>query len=435
MIRTVMNQIKYLLIALILVSTVTASAGQVELIDKIAAVVGNEIILVSEIDFQMQMYTMKAQMQNLSPERIDSLRGLILQQMVSDKLMLIEARRDTSIRISEDQVQEALEQRIDELRNRFTSTAEFEAQMKLEGLTLRELKSKFREEVRNQLIKERFISRFLSEVSVTAAEVREFYEKYQDSLPSQPASVKLAHILLPLEASESTQDSAYLKAIKIKKLLDEGGDFVTLAQLYSQDPTAETGGDLGYFERGTLFAEFEEKVFALNQGEISEPIKTRLGYHIVKVEDKLPDRIHVRHILIKTQASSEDQKQIFAKADSLRQLILDGEAEFSEMVKQYSIDDESKRLGGELGWFPLERVTPEFGVAIEDLEIGDLSKPTKSDFGIHIIKLLDRKQSREMTLRDDWDRIKDFARREKSDRVLQDWLGEVRHETYVDIRI
>ncbi|MBD3381499.1 MAG: hypothetical protein GF404_04805 [candidate division Zixibacteria bacterium] len=430
-----MNQIKYLLIALILVSTVTASAGQVELIDKIAAVVGNEIILVSEIDFQMQMYTMKAQMQNLSPERIDSLRGLILQQMVSDKLMLIEARRDTSIRISEDQVQEALEQRIDELRNRFTSTAEFEAQMKLEGLTLRELKSKFREEVRNQLIKERFISRFLSEVSVTAAEVREFYEKYQDSLPSQPASVKLAHILLPLEASESTQDSAYLKAIKIKKLLDEGGDFVTLAQLYSQDPTAETGGDLGYFERGTLFAEFEEKVFALNQGEISEPIKTRLGYHIVKVEDKLPDRIHVRHILIKTQASSEDQKQIFAKADSLRQLILDGEAEFSEMVKQYSIDDESKRLGGELGWFPLERVTPEFGVAIEDLEIGDLSKPTKSDFGIHIIKLLDRKQSREMTLRDDWDRIKDFARREKSDRVLQDWLGEVRHETYVDIRI
>jgi peptidyl-prolyl cis-trans isomerase SurA len=164
-------------------------------------------------------------------------------------------------------------------------------------------------------------------------------------------------------------------------------------------------------------------------------IKTRLGYHIVKVEDKLPDRIHVRHILIKTQASSEDQKQIFAKADSLRQLILDGEAEFSEMVKQYSIDDESKRLGGELGWFPLERVTPEFGVAIEDLEIGDLSKPTKSDFGIHIIKLLDRKQSREMTLRDDWDRIKDFARREKSDRVLQDWLGEVRHETYVDIRI
>lgn len=430
-----MSKIKYLIIALILALTVMASAGEVELIDKIAAVVGNEIILVSEIDFQMQMYTMKAQMQNLSPERIDSLRGLILQQMVSDKLMLIEARRDTSIRISEDQVQEALEQRIDELRNRFSSTAEFEAQMKLEGLTLRELKSKFREEVRNQLIKERFISRFLSEVSVTAAEVREFYEKYQDSLPSQPASVKLAHILLPLEASESTQDSAYMKAMEIKKLLDEGGDFVTLAQLYSEDPTAETGGDLGYFERGTLFAEFEEKVFALNQGEISEPIKTRLGYHIVKVEDKLPDRIHVRHILIKTQASSEDQKQIFAKADSLRQLILDDNAEFSEIVKQYSIDDESKKLGGELGWFPLERVTPEFGVAIEDLEIGDLSKPTKSDFGIHIIKLLDRKQSREMTLRDDWDRIKDFARREKSDRVLQDWLGGVRHETYVDIRI
>ncbi len=406
-----------------------------ELVDKIAAVVGDEIILVSELDFQMQMFMMQFQEQDLSRLEPDSLQNMILDQMVSDKLILLEARKDTTIQISDEQIEQALTQKIEELRSRFSTEAEFEAQMKLEGLTLRELKAKFRREVRNQLIKERFISRFLNRVSVTGTDVEEFYQNYKDSLPSQPEAVKLAHILLPIEPSGSTLDSAYQKALKVKQLLDEGGDFVALAQLYSEDATAKSGGDLGYFDKGTLFSEFEDVVFNLEKGDISEPFKTRLGYHIVKVEDKLPGRMHVRHILFKTNPSQSDDQVAHQLADSLRQLLLENKADFEELVKIYSIDDETKKQGGSLGWFAVSRLTPEFSKALGVIEVGEISEPTKSEYGYHVLKVLDYQESRPMTLENDWDRIKDFAKRTKSDQVMSEWLEEVKEKYYVDIRL
>jgi peptidyl-prolyl cis-trans isomerase SurA len=209
-----MNRVFKIILALILVLLISASAiGQKrELVDKIAAVVGEEIILVSELDFQLQMFLMQMENPNLNPAEADSLREIILQQMVTDKLLLVEAQKDTTLNIKEEQIEQALQQKIEELRSRFPSEEEFEAQMRLEGLNIRELKAKFRREVRNQLIRDRYVQRFMSDVTVTSAEVREFYEKYRDSLPSQPEAIKLAHILLNIEASGATLDSARMKA-------------------------------------------------------------------------------------------------------------------------------------------------------------------------------------------------------------------------------
>jgi len=413
----------------------TALCPAEELVDRIAAVVGDEIILVSELDFQLQMFMMQTQSPNITQQEADSLRSIILEQLVSDKLILVEAKKDTGLIVQEEEIEQALASKLEELRSRFGSESEFEAQMKLEGLTLRELKSKFRREVKNQLIKERFISRFLRKVTVTGTEIKDFYNLYEDSLPAQPEAVKLAHILLEIRPSVSTLDSAYAKAARVKKLLDEGGDFVALAQLYSEDGTAETGGDLGYFDKGTLFSEFEDIAFSLKAGEISEPFKTRLGYHIVKVEDKMPDRMHARHILFKTNPSTDDSRYTLHLADSLRTLAVDDNADFSELVKTYSIDDETKKEGGELGWFATEKLTPEFKAAIFGLEVGQISEPTESEFGIHLLKVLDRQEARAMNLADDWDRIKDFAKRNKSDQVLLDFLDEVKQKVYVDLRL
>ncbi|NIP42004.1 MAG: hypothetical protein GWO41_18310 [candidate division Zixibacteria bacterium] len=432
-----MNRVfKIVLILSLLLFTTTALGQERELVDKIAAVVGDEIILVSELDFQLQMFLMQVENPNLTTNQADSLRDIILQQMVTDKLLLEEAQKDTSIQIKEEQVEQALQQKIEELKARFPSEAEFEAQMRLEGLNIRELKAKFRREVRNQLIRDRYVSRFLSKVNVTSAEVQDFYEKYKDSLPTQPEAVKLSHILLNIEASGATLDTARMKAEKVKKLLDEGGDFTTLAQLYSEDKgTATSGGDLGYFERGTLFKEFEDQVFSLEPGEISEPFKTQLGYHIVKLEDKLPERVHARHILFLTQPSQTDEQRVEQLADSLHQVLTKGDAEFTEMVKIYSDDEETKKQGGELGWFATNKLTPEFETALIGLEVGDISEPTKSDYGYHILKILDRQDARPMSLEKDWDRLKEFAKREKSDAVLQEWLKEAKEKYYVDIRL
>ena len=294
-------KLTFLTIILALIFTASLCPAE-ELVDRIAAVVGDEIILVSELDFQLQMFIMQTQSQNITQTQADSVRQIILEQLVSDKLILVEAQKDTGLVVQDEEVEQALAQKLEELRSRFNSESDFEAQMRLEGLTLRELKSKFRREVRNQLIKERFISRFLRKVNVTNAEVEEFYSTYKDSLPTQPDAVKLAHILLEVKPSVSTMDTAYAKALRVKELLDEGGDFVALAQLYSEDGTAENGGDLGYFDKGTLFSEFEDVAFSLKPGEISEPFKTRLGYHIVKVEDKLPDRMRCPAYIVQNQS-------------------------------------------------------------------------------------------------------------------------------------
>jgi peptidyl-prolyl cis-trans isomerase SurA len=425
-----------LLFALLLAFAHPAHADERELVDKIAAVVGDQIILVSEVDFQMQMFLMQQEQKDISEAAADSLRGLILQQMIADKLMLVEAQKDTSIHVTDEQVEEALQDKIEELKGRFASNREFEAQMQLEGLNLRELKAKFRREVKNQLIRDRYISNFLSKVNVTTIEVRDFYDRYKDSLPSQPEAIKLSHILIPIEPSGATLDTALAKAEKVKELLDEGGDFTTLAQLYSEDKgTASSGGDLGYFERGTFLKEFEDKAFSMKPGEISEPFKTNLGYHIIKVEDKLVDRIHARHILFVTSPSKADEERALYLADSLRQLLVDGKADFTELVKQYSSDEETKKEGGELGWFPIERLSPEFKAALQGLQIGDYSQPTKSEYGYHILQILERQDARPMTLKDDYDRLKDFARREKSDQVLQDWVKEAKKKIYVDVRL
>ena len=330
---------------------------------------------------------------NPSQQEIDSLRQVILDQMVSDKLILVEALKDTSIQVTDDQIEQELASKIEELKSRFQNEAEFKAQMSMEGLTLRELKAKFRREVKNQLIKERFVYGFFSNISVTASEVTEYYQENKDALPTQPAAIKLAHILLPLESSDETLDSAFLKAREVKNLLDEGGDFIALAQLYSEDGTASNGGDLGYFERGTLMPEFEDNVFEMNTGEISEPFKTPLGYHIVKIEDKLPDQVRARHILILSKPTETDVTLTRQFADSLRQLILDSIMEFSEVVKQYSIDEETKKLGGEMGWFAMEKLTPEFSEALTGLEVSDISEPTQSDFGFHILKVLEKQDT------------------------------------------
>ncbi|HEQ99991.1 MAG TPA: hypothetical protein ENO22_11695 [candidate division Zixibacteria bacterium] len=425
-----------LLLSLILLISATAFGQKRELVDKIAAVVGDQIILVSELDFQLQMFLMQMENPDLTPVQADSLRDIILQQMVTDKLLLVEAQKDTSIHINEEQVEEALQEKIEELKSRFPTEAEFEAQMRLEGLNLRELKAKFRREVRNQLIRDRYVSRFLSKVNVTSVEVRDFYEQYKDSLPTQPEAIKLSHILLTVEASGATVDTARMKAEEVKKLLDEGGDFTSLAQLYSEDKgTAASGGDLGYFERGTLFKEFEDQVFNLEPGEISEPFKTHLGYHIVKLEDKLPERVHARHILFLTEPSEADEQRVEHLADSLHQVLVESKAEFTEMVKIYSDDEDTKKQGGELGWFAINKLTPEFKTALEGLQVGDISEPTKSNYGYHLLKILDRQDSRPMSLEKDWDRLKEFAKREKSDAVLQEWLEEAKQNYYVDIRL
>ncbi|MBU1317718.1 MAG: peptidylprolyl isomerase [candidate division Zixibacteria bacterium] len=426
------NGVRFAILVTAAIMIMSGIAASSEVIDEISAVVGDYVILKSEVDFQAQLYAMQQQ-QRLSPEESAELKEQLLEQMVNDKLILVKALKDTSITVSSDQIEEALDLKLQELKSRFSSQSEFENQMRTEGLTYRELKTKFREEMRNQLYKDKLISRELAKVTISPTELQTFFGRYKDSLPLQPEAVKLAHILLRVTASQATIDSARVKAYSIKGMLDAGADFEQLAKEYSDDPSAADGGDLGYFGKGDLVPEFENVAFALPIGDVSDVVGTQYGFHIIKCIDKQGDRVRCQHILCMAKATDSDKAAIIRFADSLRSLA-EGGADFGELVKEYSVDEETKKQGGELGWFVTSDLTPEFAKAIGGLNVGDISPPTESQFGIHVLKVLDRQKSRTWSIDEDRERLKDLARRQKTETVVASLLAEIRSETYVDIR-
>lgn len=421
------------LATLVAVGVLAACSGAGELIDGIEAVVGDYVILKSEVDFQLQLWAMQQNRSRPTPDQVEQVRDDLLEQMVNDKLILISALKDTLISVTSEEIEQALDYKLEELRGRFPSQAEFERQMAVEGLTLRELKSKFRDEMRNQLYKDRLIQSKLRDITVLPSEVSEFFEVYRDSLPPHPEGVKLAHLLLEVKPTQATLDSALARAREVEALLNDGGDFAELAMQYSDDPSASDGGDLGYFGRGDLVEEFEKAAFGLEPGGISDIVKTQYGYHIIKCEDRLADRIRCRHILCMAKPTENDKLAIIDFADSLGTVAMEG-GDFSELVKQYSIDEETKKQGGELGWFVQSDLTPEFMAALQGLEVDETSAPTESQFGIHILKLLDRQISRSWSLDEDMDRLKEIVKRRKTETVVSSLIEELQNEVYVDIR-
>jgi peptidyl-prolyl cis-trans isomerase SurA len=420
-----------LLICLLLLSSSLSGAQQI--LDRIVAVVGEEVISDSELELQLTLYVNQMGIEVTSEAQKSQLKAEMLEQMVNDRVLLLAAQKDTTIQVSSKEVEESVKEQLDRVKAEFTEE-EFKAQLKAEGLTESELKKRYRRQTREKMMTDRLIGAKLSRVSVSTREVKDFYESYKDSIPDQPEAVKLSHILLEIGPSSETLDSLKSKAERIRDLAQSGEDFARLASTYSDDPSGERGGDLGFFKRGDMIPKFEEVAFALDPGDISQVVETQFGYHIIKVEEKRDDQVHARHILLLVSSSHKDTARTEQLADSLYQLLMEG-ADFTELAKQFSSDEESKKMGGELGWYPVEQMTPEIKDGVKDLETGQVSRPLRSPFGIHILKSLDRREGRKLTLEDDWDTIKDMVRRKKTNEVVTEWVEKLRQDIFVEIRL
>lgn len=419
-----------LLLALCVLST---KAHAWEPLDKIVAVVGDRVVLASELQFQLEVYESQAADKLKTPEQKSQFKVELLRQMINDRLILIKAKEDTSIVVDDKQVDVALEERMQDLRSRFRSTQEFEAQLAIEGYTMRDLRNKLRLDIHDQLVKDRLVQKLLSKVSVTRDEVVKFYSTYRDSLPPHPHSIKLAHLLLKLTASSEISDSLRIMAEALRERINQGESFEALATQYSEDPSAEDGGDLGTFRKGDLVPEFEKAALALNPGEVSPVVHSSFGYHIIKLVGKADESYHTKHILLLEKSSSADSTRVYSEAEALVARVNAGE-DWSTMVKNYSTDDRTRANFGELGWYALAELPDEFTRSLIGLEIGDLSKPVWSEEGLHIIKLLDRKDERPVSLVDDYDMLKEYARRQKSSDVIAQIVDEMKDRVYIDLR-
>jgi peptidyl-prolyl cis-trans isomerase SurA len=300
-------------------------------------------------------------------------------------------------------------------------------------MTERDLRVRYRQEVRDQILKQKLIQRKLASVAVSNGEVREFYARYQDSLPVQPEAIKLAHILMPVTSSDVTVDSARTRLTDILLEINSGLEFEEAARRYSTDLSAASGGDLGWFGQGDMVPTFEQAAMSLTPGQISGVVQTRFGLHLIQCVEKSRGRVHARHILLSLTPSLADSARVYALADSLTHAIRDGQ-DFCALAQTYSQDEESRKNCGELGWYPIEEMFPEFKSALTDSKTGEVVGPVSTQFGWHILRVIDRRNARTFDLANDWDTVREMARREKTNKVVEKWIGGIRAETYIDVR-
>lgn len=403
-------------------------------IDGIAAIVGNEVILISELNTLITQYSFQNKINVYKdPALLQKLQKEMLARMIDEKVLLIKADEDT-IKADDDRVEQILNQQINNFIQQVGSQERLEEYY---GMPLPKIKKELRQQIANRLIIDQLRQRYFSNIKVSRREVENFFAQYQDSIPKMGETVDISHILLQVTPSEESYQEAYNKISRIQEMLKEGQDFTALAKQYSEDPSvASNNGDLGWVSRGDLVKEFEEAAFALEPGQISDVVQTQFGFHLIQLVERQGERIRVRHILIQLQPQPADEQRVVNRLKEIRQRILSGEATFEEMAVKNSNDPNVASDKGHLGKFEVNAFQiKEFEQAVKNLQPGEISEPFKTDFGYHIIKLNERQDSRTLTLENDWQHIEQLATEFKSSQQFEKWLAELRAEVPVNVKI
>ena len=412
---------------------VTSAAFGQQFIDGIAAVVGNEIVLKSEVDQYVQSYIIQNKI-NVSnnPELQKKLENDVLQRLIEQKIMLTKADEDTII-ADEREVDRRVEEQIRYLIQQVGS------EEKLEGAfqsPIKQIRRDLRKEVAERIKVEMLRRNRFQKIKISRREVELFYASYKDSLPPMQETVDISHILLQIRAGEDSQVSAMEKINLIQSKLAAGDDFATLAKEYSEDPaSASRDGDLGFTKRGDFVKEFEEVAFNLEPEQVSDVVQTQFGYHIIKLIERRGEQIRTSHILIRLTPTEDDEKKIISKLSDIRQQIIDG-ADFDSMAVKYSDDENVKEDKGRLGIWEIDKLAIEaFKRVVQSLQVGEISEPFKTEYGYHILRLNDHKPAKQMSLEENWEQIEQIALNFKMEKEYANWIVKIKEEIPIEYHL
>jgi len=402
-------------------------------IDGVAVIVADNIILKSEL---AQIVNVTAMQQNIDPNKnlalYQRLQTQVLQSLIDQKVVLELAKKDTNIIIKDKEVDSALEAQINNILSQAGSEEKAEEML---GEPLRDFKREYWFDIKDRLYADKYQQMKFQGVSINRTEVESFFNTYKDSLPFFPAKIKLRHLLLPLKAGEKSTINTIALLDSLRDNIYAGADFSELAKIYSQDPGSKNrGGDLGFTRRGTLVSEFEEVAFTLDLGEISKPVKTAFGYHIIQPLEKQGDKVRVRHILINPPITEIDEQKVYDFAITLKDSIntIDN---FIAITERYSVDEQTKKTGGDLGWInPNDFAIPEIGQVLQYLELGKCSQPVKTSLGYHLLWLEDAKKGGYPNLETHWIDIEAMALNKKKMDWYQTFIQDAREKFYISIK-
>jgi peptidyl-prolyl cis-trans isomerase SurA len=402
------------------------------LLDRVVAVVNNEVITRLDLDEQMRVALQQLRRQNTPLPAQDVLERQLLERLVTARV-LVQTARETGLRVDDTQLQRSLERIAQE--NKLTPEA-FRKALEGDGVNF----NRFRDELRNEILIARLKEREVdSKILITDAEI-DNYLKNQQSQGGKDDEYSLAHILVMVPEQASPEQIQARRAVAEKALsqLRGGADFRQVSAGVSDAPNALEGGPLGWRPSSRLPQIFVDGVKSLKVGDLSPVLRSANGFHILKLLDKrgndtpvIVQQTHTRHILVRLNevVSEADAKQ---RLSNLKERIDNG-ADFAELARLQSEDASSSR-GGDLGWLAPGDTVPEFERAMNALEPGQVSGPVQSPFGWHLIQVLER---RDEDLSKERQRLtaRQAIRARKSDEAYQEWVRQQRDRAYVELRL
>lgn len=417
---------------LVLALATAQAAPQVVPLDRIVAVVDNDVVTQTELDRRLRSVMRKLSAKPGLMPPAELLRRQVLERMVLERLQLQMAER-RGIRIDDLTLNETMRKIA---RRNGLSLEEFRDRLVNSGIDYAE----FREQVRNEVIIDKLHERVIDrKIRVSDQEVQDFIASQGGALDND-VEYRLGHILvaLPEGATPDQVKAARSKVLAIRERLLGGEDFAQLAASESDGQKALEGGDLGWRKAGQLPSIFARDITKLEVGDISEPIRSPSGFHLIKLEDRRGQtnqvirQTHARHILVKTTAVLDDD-QARAKLNNLRQRLLNG-ADFAELARANSDDAASAVDGGDLGWSNPGELVPEFEKVMGSLQPGQISEPFRSPYGWHIVEVLGRRDydGTEEVLRT---QARQILRARKIEEQTELWERRLRDESYVEYHL
>ena len=416
----------------------SAKAQEAQVIDRVVAVVGQNIVLQSDIEAQYLQYRLQGGIKGDAK----SIRCEILEDLMFQKLMLNQAEMD-SITVTDEQVNADVDRWINYFILQLGSQDNLEKYYKK---TMPEIREELFRVRKDNMLVEQVQQALLANVEVTPSEVKRYYnEMSKDSIPMVNSKYEIAHLVknppITLEQKLEVKDKLY----KMRKRILNGERFSTLALLYSEDPgSAKKGGELGFTGRGEFAPEFEAAAFNLRDGEISEVVETEFGFHIIQMIERRGDYVNVRHILLTVKVAPEALQEAYDELDSIAALINNDSITFDEAVRRFS--DEKDRINGGVlvnpvsggTLFDASELDQQVAGVVNRMKVGEISAPVPmktedNKDACRLICLKKKTEPHKANLKEDYTVIRDLAMQKKREEIINNWIESKSGKAYIKV--
>ncbi|MEP1150404.1 MAG: peptidylprolyl isomerase [Balneola sp.] len=439
------------LVLLLIITTVTPLFGQSSptSADRIVALVNDQIILKSDIDQSIADYIRQASFNQQEIPFTKDLWYTFLEAEIDNKVLLEKAKIDSVI-ITDDQVNQQMDARVSQLIQQAGSEEALEQSF---GKSIIQLKADFRETFREQITAQRVRQLKIGEIQITRPEVKEFFESIpKDSLPTIPEQVALSHIVKLPQPKNNAKEASYEFAESLRdSILNQNIPLEELARRHGMDGSAARGGQLPMMGLNELVSEYSAAAAALQPGQISEVVETEFGFHIIRLDERVGDKIKTSHILIRVDAEQLDDASAIAELNSIRDSLLNNpDLTFSGMAIRNSEDPSTSKSGGKIidsqtgeRLIPLNRLDPAlYRIVLLMDEIGAVSEPkpfnpnnANAGKAYRIVRLDKQIPEHIASFETDYQRLKSISLQQKQNRELQIWMQELRDDIYIEYRI